>query len=418
MPTISRWQQYLQALKESFIKLSKLEFLNPDNSVAFSLDNNPFNKRSGAFLQDGTLNCNLQNGQRRNATINLSNLDGEFDYNVNNRWFGECVRLQMGLVLPDSSNFYLPQGVFYIKDPQEVLKPGQKTATYNLVDKWAMLDSTLGGELEGVYQVLTGVELFPAMQSILNMQRGNYPIDNVTPIFTNYYNGKTVTMPDGTVYSMTVMPHDYRCEANGNNLATVMLALNDILVSWIGYDATGALRIDPSQDDLSDLSKPIQYEFTPTQKQFLGATYTVKNSEVRNDIILMGQAQDDYTVVGGRAVNYDPSSDTNVNLIGHRYDYSEESNYFSNQQCQDKAQFLCKRKTVLQKSVSIECQQMFHLDVNNLCTIRRIDKQNSPVEKHLIQGFSIPIGQTGAMTVSGVSVVDLPIATIVPLPWE
>lgn len=35
-----RYAEYLKALTKPFKKLAKLEFLQPDNSVAFSLDNN------------------------------------------------------------------------------------------------------------------------------------------------------------------------------------------------------------------------------------------------------------------------------------------------------------------------------------------------------------------------------------------
>ena len=61
---------------------------------------------------------------------------------------------------------------------------------------------------------------------------------------------------------------------------------------------------------------------------------------------------------------------------------------------------------------------MFHLRENQLVTIRRLDKQGAPLERHLINGFTIPIGQTGKMTVQAVSVQDFPVATFVPLPSE
>ena len=115
-----RWQAYLSALKTNFTKICKLEFLQPDRSVAYVLDNNPRNKRSGAFIQNGNLRVNLQNGQRRQASVNIVNLDGEYDYAVNKVWFGQEIRLSEGLILPDGSEFYLPQGVFLVKDPQEI----------------------------------------------------------------------------------------------------------------------------------------------------------------------------------------------------------------------------------------------------------------------------------------------------------
>lgn len=119
------WRQYLETVNESFTKLARLDFLQPDGSIAFSIDNNPFNSRFGAFIQDGDLTVNLQNGQRRQATVTLSNLNSEYDFNVNNVWFGSQIRLMEGVILPDGTDFYLPQGVFYVRDPEETFMPNQ-----------------------------------------------------------------------------------------------------------------------------------------------------------------------------------------------------------------------------------------------------------------------------------------------------
>lgn len=122
MTQSERWSLYLDTLKTgSFQKLAKLEFLWPDGTVNFVVDNNPNNPKSKAFIQDGNLTVNFNNGQRRSASVTLANIDGAFSYEVNKIWFGTQVRLSEGLVLPNGEEFYLPQGVFYIKDPQEAV---------------------------------------------------------------------------------------------------------------------------------------------------------------------------------------------------------------------------------------------------------------------------------------------------------
>ena len=55
---------------------------------------------------------------------------------------------------------------------------------------------------------------------------------------------------------------------------------------------------------------------------------------------------------------------------------------------------------------------MFHLQENNLVTVLRSDKQGSPIERHLIQSFSIPLSQTGQMSITATSVTDYPNITI------
>jgi len=411
-----RWGQYLKALKTDFTKLTRLDFLQPDGSVAFSLDNDPFNERNRTFLQDGSLSVNLQNGQRRSATVKLSNLDGAFDYNVNRVWFGTKVRLMMGLYLPDGTEYLLPQGVFYVKDPQEEYNPSSRTAQYNLVDKWVNLDGTLAGQLDGIFECPVGSNIFAAINGILQIDSGNgEPLDSTPASYTSYYNGKTQTLPDGSTAYLTDSPYTARYDSEGDTYASVILGLNDMLAGWIGYDATGSLRLEASQDDILDINKPILWTFTPTEKQFLGATYTVNNSKVKNDVIRVGESLSGYGQVGGRAQNFDPASDTNINLIGLRTDRQSKAGYYTDDVCCALAEFDLKRNTVLNKSVTIRSSQMFHLVENNLIAVRRPDKQGEPIERHLLTGFTLPIGSTGEMTLNCTSVQDFPVATVMSL---
>lgn len=421
-----KYHQYLLALTREFKKLAKIEFLQPDNSVAFTLDNNykrgyrtKYDTR--AFIESGSLSVSMQNGKRRSASITLSNLDGAFDYTINKVWFGQKIRLSMGLVLPDGTDFYLPQGVFYISNPSAVFKPNQRTITYNLVDKWAYLDGSLFGTLDNSYKIERTSDkpentIWSAMRSLLTLSKidfkqtpdSEWQVDNVTPVFTNYYDNRKYTTSDGEEVNMTDIPYEILVSGDNATLANVMLELNDILVGQIGYDQMGTLRVDASQDDIEDNKKPILWNFTPENSQLLGMSETFKNGEVCNDVIVIGQSIESKTPIYGRASNYDPKSDTNINLVGRRTYRESRSNYWNETQCKDLAMYRLKRKTALQKSVTIESSQMFHLAENNIVTVKRTDKEGSPTEKHLIQSYSLPIGETGAMNINCVSTNDLP----------
>ena len=243
-----------------------------------------------------------------------------------------------------------------------------------------------------------------------------YPVDSAAPIFTGYYNGKTTTLPDGTTVPLTNTPYTYRCDSENGTYADIILELNTMLAGWIGYDSCGQLRLSPSQDDILDQTKPIQWEFTPKNCTFQGATYSVKNSEVYNDIIIIGESLSEYGQIAGRATNYDPRSDTNANIIGLKTKRYSQSGYYTQDICESMAVFKLKRQSVLKKSVTIETTQMFHLQENNLVTIQRTDKPGNPIERHLIMGFTRPIAQDGSMSISACSVMDWPVATITQAP--
>lgn len=408
-----RYLAYLAALKTNYTKIAKLEFLNRDGSIAFALDNDPKNKRSGAFLQSGDISCNLNNGMRRQASVTLSNLDGAFDFAVNRIWYGTQLRLSEGLILPDGTEYYIPQGIFEIEQPNEHYNPGQRTTTWRLVDKWANLDGTLGGNLEGAYSVASGTNIFSAIASLLRLGRYDMannspePIDPLAPIFTNYYNGKTQTLTDGTTVNLTDAPYDYLSDDSGT-LGDVILGLGEMLAAWVGYNNVGRLVIDPSQDDIADLTKPVSWDFTTDQAQLIDVQYSVKKSDVFNDLIVVGDTNDVGATARARVRNLDIASDTCVSRIGLKTKRLHMANYYADQICNDYATWKLKRFAALQKEVTIECTQMFHITENSIVTIRRDDKPGSPVERHVVQGWTRPLAQKGVMTINAISVVDYP----------
>ena len=412
-----RYLEYLNALRGDFVKIAKVDFLNRDGTIAFTMDNDPKNKRSGAFLQSGEISCNLQNGIRRQASITLSNLEGDYDFSVNKIWFGMQVRLSEGLILPDGTEYYIPQGVFEIQQPNEQFNPGGNSVTFRLVDKWANLDGSLGGNLESVYSVQAGTNILQAIASLLRLGRfdmGNNsrkPIDPVPPLLTSYYNDKTQTLTDGTEVSLVEAPYDYMSD-EGGNLADVILGLSEMLAAWVGYNQVGRLVVDPSQDDIEDLTKPVLWDFTTSEKNLLHVEYEVRSSELFNDMIVVGETSDTGYTPRARAQNRDISSDTCISRIGLKTKRLHAENYYSDDICQSRAVWELKRAAVLPKTVNIECTQMFHIVENGIVTVRRDDKPGAPVERHVVQGFTRPIGQTGTMIINAISVMDYPDITL------
>ena len=434
MTEAEKYKEYLRIISNpDFMRpLTKIEFLNPDNTVAYALDGTYKRKYgypdSRAFLQDGTVNISLNNGQRRTASIRFENLDNAFDYAINHLWFGRRVRLLKGVTLKDGSEYYISQGVFYLNSPKTGWKPNSRTAEYSLVDKWAYLDGTLFGNLENTYEVPAFVSgsttertnIFEAMQGILQLSIFDHKytpdkvkqVDNAKPIFTDYYNNRYTTI-NGQQVAMNLMPKTVTTSMGGT-YGKVLLDLNSLIAGWIGYDSNGALRVDASADDLNDADKPVMWKFDDNSKTFFGLDETANPSQVFNDVIIWGEGLNG-EVVGARATNYAPTSDTNANLIGLKtYVESSDINY-TNEQCQALANWYLKRKTVLQKSVTISCSQMFHLRENNLISVLRSDKPNKPIEKHLIQAISIPLSEKGAMSLTCTSVNDFPSVTEVSM---
>lgn len=414
MTEAEKYFDYLQMLRRPFQKLCRLRFLQPDGSVAFMLDNDPLNRRSGAFISDGQITHNWQNGRRTSVSVTLDNVDGAFDYNFNSVWFGQEIALDEGLVLSDGvTEFYIQQGVFLIETPTENVQPVVRTAQYNLVDKTAALDGALGGNLDGTYQVEVGTNIFSPIVALLAEDKGNgYPVDRVAPVFTEYYNSRTQALPDGSTVTMVEAPYTLTIDGTDGTIWSVVSGLAAMVNAWVGYDESGALRIDPSQDDILDADKPVLWEFSMDEAELCGMTYQVKNTEVFNDFICVGEQLSDNSQPKGRAQILDPASPVDVAKIGRKTKRVSQAGFGTDTQCQDYAMWMVKRSSVLQKAVTISCSQMFHIRGNELVTLTRTDKPGNPTERHLIQGFSRPLAGTGAMQINCVSVNDFPVATV------
>lgn len=390
---------YRESLKEPFIKLCRLRFLNPDHSTAFALDNNSSRIKNKCFIANGNLSMNLQNGQRRTATITLDNVDHEFDYNVNHVWFGREVAIDEGLILKDGTEYYIQQGVFLLTKPAESIQPIGRTIEYSLVDKWANLDGTLYGNLEGTYEVPLNSNPFDAIETLLREDKGNGQAIDDLPLIKGF------TTWENTPYTVTV-------DADGT-LAQVVLSVVETLAGLVGYDRNGRLRIEPSSDDVDDSTKPVQWTFGMDETTLLGLTYNIKNEEVFNDYIVVGEQLENGSQPRARVQNLDPRSDTNINIIGRKTKRESASGYANHTQCLDLAVWRVQRAAVLSKAVTVQSSQIFHIEENQLIEIVRSDKPGSPIEKHLVQGFSRPLASAGAMTINAISVVDIPDYTIV-----
>lgn len=409
-----KYNDYLAMLRRPYRKLCRLRFLQPDGSTAFTLDNRTDGDRWGTFISDGTITHNWQNGRRTSASVTLSNVDGQYDYDFNKVWFGQEIALDEGMILSDGvTEFYIQQGVFLIETPTENVQPTGRTVSYNLVDKAAALDGGLGGNLDGTYQVTQGTNIFAPITALLAEDRGNgYPIDRVAPVYTSYFNSKTQLLPDGSTVNMTDSPYTLTIEGTGGTIWNVIEGLTAMVNGWVGYDETGALRIDPSQDDILDTDKQITWEFSMDEAELLGMTYSVKNTEVYNDYIVVGEMLSDNSQPKGRAQILDPASPVDINAIGRKTIRVSQAGFCTDQQCKDYAEWMVKRASVLQRAVTVSCSQILHIRGNERISLTRTDKQGSPTEQHLVLGYSRPLSSSGAMSLNCVSVHDFYTATV------
>ena len=406
MPVFSDdYSEYLYTLKTNYRPAIKIEWMNNDGSSYGEITNSYVD-------MSGTVSVSMENGTRRTADIELDNSGGEFSVDVYNLWYGKMVKLWMGLYLSDGSPYYFPQGVFYVNSVEESNTPLQRTVSLHLIDKWCFLDGTMWGNLDGIYIVPIGSNIYDALTKLLktsrftgeNVDEAGEPqtnaVDPIMPNLSSYY--LTKTYKDGeTTYNAIDTPYEIRMEY-GKTYADILLEFATILGAYIYYDVDGRLTIEPTQDDIVDSSKPILWTFTPNEQEFLSEDSSHDFGTFYNDIIVIG-----YTTNGkqakGRAQNKNTASPTAIQIVGIKtYPPYEDAAYYTDEQCNELAEYYLKRQTIKQRSVQISSAPMFHLRENRL--IECVRPYTMEKEALLISGYDLPIGTTGTMSITATSV--------------
>lgn len=434
------FQRYLNVVSGSFRKAVKVEWLNPDESVAFEFTN-------ALYDINIDLNVNYQNGSRRTCTLTLNNDRNQFPINFNNIWFGQKFKLWMGVYIDDKTPYYFPQGVFYISNPNESYQPSNKTIKINGIDKWAFLDGTLGGKLHGTYQTNIGNDILEATRALLRLSRFDNSFDKTdevikmidpTPPFISPYfltkttyvlttdtskvSGKTYytynkTSGEYTVHTGSSVEGKYTKEyvkkcpytakvERGKTYADVLLEYATILCAHIYYDVNGRLTIEPmttEADDITDTNKETVWHFTVEEKQLLGLNTTYNFDRVYNDIIVLGNIVNGYQFKA-RVQNQNLMSDTCVKKIGLKTkEPIEDNQYYSDDQCKELAMYHAKVDTILQKSGDISSTPLYHLDVNKLVSVST-PNNNMSKELFLITGFTLNSSNSMSVNVTSVNV--------------
>lgn len=401
------FDEYLEKIKGDYRVAIKVEWLNSDESVNFDFTNELYDMNAGVTV-------NYQKGSRRSCTLTLNNDHNRIPIDFNGIWFGQKFKLWMGIYLDDGTPFLLPQGVFYVSNPQDVFKPDTRTVTINGVDKWAFLDGSLFGYLTGIYKTAINVDLAEALKKLLLLSRyeNDYKeaaniidaIDPIPPFISPVFASKTTTV-NGVNQSVLKCPYTATAE-RGKTFADVILEYATILGANVYYDVNGRLILEPiidTADDITDTDKEILWHYTVDEKTFLGLTQTHNFDKVYNDIIVLGNILNGYQCKG-RVQNRNPLSNTCVQKIGLKTKPPIEDNqYVSDSQCVELAKYHAKTDTILQKSGSIDSTVLFHLDVNKIVSVST-PNNNMNKELFLVSGFSLSSSGTMSVTVTSINV--------------
>lgn len=239
-----RFSEYLKKVSGDFHVAIKVEWLNYDETVLYEFTNDIYDINA-------SVSVNYNQGARRSCTLLLNNDNNKFPINFNGLWIGQKFKLWMGIYFDNETPYLLPQGVFFVSNPDEAYNPSERTVTINGVDKWAWIDGTLNGVLTGTHKTPVGANLYDAIKGLLssarvptsvttsNIQKW-FDVDNQTNHFVGK-GGKFTAKISHSQTAKTVLTAKYDCNVQFSYSYKTEANYEHFLISapGISFDETG-----------------------------------------------------------------------------------------------------------------------------------------------------------------------------------
>lgn len=357
-------EQYNAHFLKSRTVYVKVEILNNQDVMIDRLD---------GISIDGSMNINADSLIRRTANIKFILYDyllptQESKLAINNR-----VRLWIGLSDYNDNIYYFNLGIFIINDISIDVSISEKTISLNLVDKMYLLENI---PLEFLTKLNVDTPIDVAMKTTIQTLGS----ENKLLIETH---------PNSIPYDLEFRQDD--------NISKIVETLRDLYKSWeTFYNTNGYFVFRKIPDRLSD---PIIWSFTDEADFRINGNIGISYSNVKNYIKVFGKTLDNGITVSAIAQDDDINSLFAISKIGKKSIVVNNENYFTDEQCQQLADYELYRHTNFQDKINISCLPIYLLNVNKIVEFN--SSEENLVGKYLIDSISIPLKFDGNMSFQG-----------------
>ncbi len=369
------------------VPIFKIELLNRDETVREDLSQ---------FVIESSINYSqsFQSGKTRSLKFDLYDENGAyFPSHIGKIWYGSKVRLSMGLLVGNTVLFF-PKGIFMVENASY----SQKIISLQFTDKFGNLDGTISGITESYYQISPNTPIIEAIQTLLALDDG-----------FGVYDTKRIIFPTG--YENAVVPYTIKNDYE-NSVGNIIIELAEIISCRVFYDDYGYLTFETS-NEITDLSaKIIDWSYIDGECQFYDTNMDIKFPDVYNKIMVVGSNINGY-LCQYTATNDLASSPTSIKNSPVRFKYIEDSNIYSDELCQTRAEYELQLATLLSVPISFKSVYIPFLSVNNLIeytnnTILYGAYGNRVFEKEKLLITSIDVSGNGNIDVAAKNIKELP----------
>ncbi len=304
-------------LAETKTFLVKIEWLSWDETTVTG--------EYTGYAVDGNINVDTSRESRRSFSATFLNSSRLFAPNGSLTNMGVKLRLSRGIVKYNGEQWW-QKGIYILTDPEAAHKAADKTVSLQGLDKWALLDGTLGGTLTDTYQVANGTNVATAIRAILtDAGETKFRFDTCT-VTTPY----TITKEPGTTY------------------AELLKELALIPSYELFYDTEGYAVFRPI---VEATEKPMLWDFSVGGKYrrlYVSGSYKPEWSKIKNRWKVFGYSDSTLGLTyKGLTEDSDPNSPTNTasppDGIGVKASVMTDTNLTSNALCAARAAYELKQ---------------------------------------------------------------------------
>lgn len=375
-----------KVIKRAYIKPRfRISVLNEDETVSYVIPSEDIPEDGISYTEE------YQNGQRRNISLQLINLDGKYTPSINGIWLSTKFRFDIGIITKKNVVWF-PRGIYVLGDVSLNEDNSDKTVTLQLKDKFAVFEGKMG-TLESAYEIELGSDVEDVIKGVMNFSTGSGTIFDtqsviLDPSFIGFKTQATIRIEEG------------------GKLSEVIDALATQLSAEYYYNNLGNLCFYPINETVDDSNKPVIWVFEQMNRELHNLSLNYQNEEVVNVVKVVGDNIDS-GICSAIVTNENPGSPICIQQIGRRVapTYSE-ANVWSEELAKDLANYYLRQASFI--AVDFSCNVGFNpiLAVNNIVEVEN-EFLNLQREKLLITSISYSSGD-GLMSLKLCNTGDLP----------
>lgn len=376
---------YLNHIKKDNIRKPKIkiEFLRYNET--------PYSEITGDIINGGNLNIQNKNGQRRNISFELVNINGTYLPNSDGIWLRQKARLWKGLEI-NGEEYYIKQGTFVVESLSVFYNGSQQIVKMSMCDKFCLADGTLGGEAEAIRIIPVGTNIYNAVKLVIQPSSDSQKevlYDYIEPIIHESFSSIT------TPYTIE--------KSAGEPIGNILIELAEMVSANVYYNIEGALVFEP---DYNDSTKGNLVELKAEDFNLISVNQNFPLDKVYNAVQVIG-ANVNGQIFDALVENNDLQSSSSIPNVGfRRVLVITDENIYSDVLALARAKYELKRVTNLLIEQQIVCVPLYHIDVDYVLELTA-EKLKLDKDRFLINSIDMPLGTSGEMTINCAMTTDL-----------